>query len=232
MRVAIVENMAGTHFGQVGVALDEAGAKTRVFRPHAGEALPDGPADFDALVVFGGEQSARADDSHPYLGALATLMRDFGAADRAVLGICLGSQILARGYGARNILGTAPEFGWQNVSVTEAGRDDPVLAAAGAEFRTFQWHSDTFTLPETACHLARSGAVAHQAFRIGRATYGTQFHFEASRDVVAQWSREAAAAAEAMHPGWAAAHPEMAAVLGPAADDAGLAIARAWVALI
>lgn len=232
MRVAVVENMADTPLGQVGRALEEAGAEIVRYRPWRDGVLPEDLAAEDALVVLGGEQSALDDAAHPYLPGLARTMRRWAEADRAVLGICLGSQVLARGFGAVNHLGSAPELGWHEVRATAAGRADPVLAAAGARFRTFEWHSDTFSLPEGAVHLAESGRVAHQAFRMGRAAYGMQFHFEADRAVVAEWTTLFAAAAERVHPGWTRKHAGEALRHGPAADDAGLALARAWVALI
>lgn len=231
MRVAIVENTRVTHHGQVGVALHEQAAKIDLYKPWSDRRLPD-PASFDALVVFGGEQSARDDHSHPYLPALATLMRAAGESGKAILGICLGSQLLARGLGAENHLGTAPEFGWVDVSLTEAGRADPVLGQLPATFPIFQWHSDTFTLPEGAVHLAHSPTAAHQAFRIGRATYGTQFHFEASRSVVRDWSKTFPETIERMLPDWTERHPELSETHGIPADAHGLALARAWVALI
>lgn len=232
MRVAIIENTAVTHHGQVGVALHEAAALIDVFKPFAGQPLPEGPDGYDALVVFGGEQSALADATHPYLPRLAALMRAFSEADRAVLGICLGAQVLARGFGAQNLLDAAPEFGWHNVRLTAAGRADPLLAAQGPAFPIFQWHADTFTLPDAATHLASTPKAPAQAFRIARATWGTQFHFEASRAVVADWARRFSGLVEAQEPGFAAALPARSAIEGPAADSAGLAIARAFVAHI
>ena len=231
MRVAIVENTRITHHGQVGVALHEAAALIDLYKPWSGQPLPQ-TVDADALVVFGGEQSARDDHTHPYLPDLARLMADYTAMDRPVLGICLGSQVLARAYGAENHLGTAPEFGWVDVSLTEAGRADPVLGQLPATFPIFQWHSDTFTLPEGAVHLAHSPTAAHQAFRIGRATYGTQFHFEASRSVVRDWSKTFPETIERMLPDWTERHPELSETHGIPADAHGLALARAWVALI
>lgn len=232
MRIAIVENTHVTHHGQIGVALHEAGARIDLFKPFAGQPLPEAPEGYDGLVVFGGEQSALDDATHPYLPALAALMAAFSHADKAVLGVCLGSQVLARGFGATNYLGTAPEFGWQEVRLTEAGRADPLLAALPQAFPIFQWHSDTFTLPEGAVHLAASDTAGVQAFRLGRATYGTQFHFEAHRNVVADWARTFPEAVERQDTGFAARLPALAGTLGVQADAAGLAIARAWVALV
>ncbi len=232
MRVAIIENTRVTHHGQVGIALHEAAATIDLYKPWADSRLPE-PGSFDALVVFGGEQSARDDHTHPYLPALADLMQQSGASGHAVLGICLGSQLLARGLGAENHLGTAKEFGWCDVTLTDAGQADPVLSHLPRSFPIFQWHSDTFSLPDGAAHLARSDIATHQCFRLNRATYAMQFHFEASRAVVADWNRQFPDAVERNCPGWLEQqHPAHAAIAGPKADAAGLAIARAWVALI
>ncbi|NJS40776.1 MAG: type 1 glutamine amidotransferase [Rhodobacteraceae bacterium] len=231
MRVVIVENTRVTHHGLVGVALHERAALIDLWKPWTGQPLPDAP-EADALVVFGGEQSATDDHSHPYLPTLARLMQAYTDADKPVLGICLGSQLLARAYGATNHLGTAPEFGWVDVTLTEAGREDPVLSQVPDTFPIFQWHSDTFTLPEGATHLATSAGAAHQAFRIGRATYGTQFHFEASRPVVADWLTRFPEGVEKMAPGWASRHSALAQTQGAKADAHGLTLARAWVSLI
>lgn len=231
MRVAIVENTRITHHGQVGVALHEAAAKIDLYKPWAGQPLP-ATVDADALVVFGGEQAATDDHTHPYLPVLAKLMADYTATDRAVLGICLGSQVLARAYRAENRLGIAPEFGWCEVTLTADGRADPVLGALPGSFPIYQWHSDTFTLPPGATRLAGSTVAENQCFRLGRATYGMQFHFEASRAVARDWNREFPEAVERMHPGWLASYPQQEAALGAQADAHGLAIARAWVGLI
>lgn len=231
MRVAIVENTKVTEAGQVGIALAEAGARTTTIRAFAGEALPEFD-DYDALVVFGGEQNARDDERHPYLPQLASLMRRFGDDGKAVLGICLGSQILARAYGGENLIGAAPEFGWRRIGRTEAGKSDPVLSAMPDSFLSFQWHDDTFSLPEGAFHLAENQSARHQAFRMGRAAYGFQFHFEANRQVVRNWMTHFPEVIERKEPGWLARHPELEPTDGALSDEAGLAIARAWVGQI
>lgn len=231
MRVAVIENTEISPLGQVGVALREADAEIQVYRAWAGDPLPDG-AYHDALVVLGGEQDALADDAHPYLPDLVRLMRRMGQADKAVLGVCLGAQVLARAWGAANHLGTTPEFGWHHVTLTDAAKDDPVLSVLKDGFPIFEWHRDTFTLPDGAVHLARSPVAANQCFRMGRASYAMQFHFEASRAVVEGWNRDFPETLERIRPGWLGDYPKIAAQHGPEADAAGLAIARAWVSLI
>ena len=231
MRVLVIENYPKTTLGLVGVALEEANATCRIVRTHEGEALPASPDGFDALVMLGGAQDALDDANHPYLKHEAALARAFGDTGKAVLGICLGAQILARGYGAENILGRPLEFGWHEVRATEAGRADPVVSAIGEAAPIFHWHLDTFTLPPGATHLAASAMTPMQAFRVGRAVYGIQFHFEAGTELVASWTRDFAAEIADYAPDWFDRRPVEAARHGKAADAAGLALARAWTAL-
>ncbi len=232
MRILVIENYPGTTPGQVGAALDEAGIAFEIRRVWDGAALPRSPNGHDALVVLGGEQSALDDADHPYLPRVAALTRAFGEADKAVLGICLGAQLVARGHGATNILGRPLEFGWHPVQPTAAGRDDPVLSELGEGAPQFHWHLDTFTLPPGATHLASSAMTGMQAFRIGRAVYGIQFHLEADRPLVRHWNREFAEIIAEETPDWPARHPTEEARHGEKADSVGLALARAWVTLI
>jgi GMP synthase-like glutamine amidotransferase len=232
MRVLAIENYPKTTLGLVGRALDEASAECRVLRTHEGDAVPTGADGFDALILLGGAQDALDDATHPYLADEAALARAFGAADKPVLGICLGAQLVARGHGAKNILGRPIEFGWHEVRATEAGRADPVLSAIGAAAPVFHWHVDTFTLPPGAAHLATSAATDIQAFRIGRAVYGVQFHFEAGTELVASWTRDFEHEIVPHAPDWFERHPAEAAKHGAAADAAGLALARAWISLV
>ncbi len=232
MRVLVVENMLHSDLGQVGVALEEAGAEIDLRRPFSGDALPSDAGDHDALVVLGGEQSAVDDHIHPYLPHLAKLMYAFTQTDKSVLGICLGSQLLARAHGGDNLLGKTREFGWHGVELTEEGRADPVLSAAGEAFPSFEWHSDSFTLPPSAVHLAANPAVANQAFRVGRAAYGMQFHFEAGTQVVENWKRIFEDQINGIDPHWLERYPEHAAKHAEKSDATGLTLARAWVRTI
>lgn len=232
MHVLVVQNYEGTGLGQVGKALREAGAHIDIRNAHLGDALPADGGGHDALVVLGGGQNALADDEYPYIPLLLGLMRDFEARDRAVLGICLGSQLLARAYGAENLIGTSPEFGWHRIELRDEASDDPVFSALPRQFASFQWHDDTFTLPEDAVHLATNAATRHQAFRVGRAAYGFQFHFEADRELVRQWNVTFAAMISRNQPGWFDRFESEEASYANEADAAGMALARAWVATI
>ena len=232
MNVLVVQNYDNTGLGQIERALDEAGAKVELIAAHRGDPLPADHSRHDALVVLGGAQNARDDEACPYLPELCGLMRGFADSDKAVLGVCLGSQLLARAFAADNLIGAAPEFGWREVELTPEGRSDPVLGGMPEAFPIFQWHDDTFTLPRGGTRLAGNAAAHNQAFRIRRAAYGIQFHFEADRALVERWNEDFAEFLAARQPQWREAHAASAARHGPAADAAGLAIARAWVAQI
>jgi GMP synthase-like glutamine amidotransferase len=231
-RVLLIENYQNTPAGLVGEALAEGGVAIDRRRAYLGEPIPSDPSGHDGLVVLGGEQTALNDADYPSLPAIADLTRKFGEADKAILGICLGAQLVARGHGAENILGRPIEFGWKEVRPTEAGRGDPVIAALNGGAPVFHWHNDTFALPQEAIHLASSAMTRHQAFRIGRAVYAIQFHFEADRKLVDAWSRDFAAVIARDVPDWPERHRGDAARLGEKADATGRAIARAWIGLL
>lgn len=232
MRVLVIENYTATPAGAVGRVLGEKGVALDRRQAFAGEPLPEAATGHDGMIVLGGGQNALDDENYPFLPKVVDLIRRFSAADKPVLGICLGAQLVARAHGAENILGRPLEFGWRQVRPTEDGRTDPVLAGLGDGAPLFHWHNDTFTLPPGAAHLAESDMTRNQAFRIGRATYGIQFHFEADRKLVTDWSRELAGLIAADTPDWPKRMPGEMARLGPAADAAGEALAIRWSGLL
>jgi GMP synthase-like glutamine amidotransferase len=233
LRILVIDNYPDCPIGLVGQALDEVGAIIDRRHPYKGEALPFDASGHDGLIILGGPQNALADDEHLYLKPLCDLSLDFTRADKAVLGICLGSQLLARAHGGDNIIGRPIEFGWQDVTPLEAGKADPMMAELGVAAPMFHWHNDTVTVPPTATHLASSAMTPVQAWRVGRATYGVQFHFEASTNVVEGWSNSHFAPAMATyHPGWENERHTLAETLGTKADAVGIALARKWVGLV
>jgi len=232
MRILAVENYGGTGLGQVGDALREAKASIDYIRPHLTGELPGTVRDYDAMVVLGGGQNALDDGGSPHFPKLLDLMREFESDNKAVLGICLGSQLIARAFGGENKIGGHREFGWHDVSVTNAAAADPVFRVLPETFPIFQWHDDSFTLPPRATLLATGSNVANQAYRVGRAVYATQFHFEADRKLVAEWSETFADTVRDLDPDWGAKYPGLASEKGPEADAAGAALARAWIATI
>ncbi|HHV67565.1 type 1 glutamine amidotransferase [Brucella intermedia] len=232
MGVLVVQNYQGSGLGQIEPILTDAGFSIDLRHPYDGDTLPADDDGYQALIVLGGEQNALADDECPYFPHLLELIRKFGGSDKAVLGICLGSQLIARAYGGENILDRPMEFGWREVQLTEEGKSDPFLSAAGEAFPIFHWHRDTFSLPKNAIHMATSDMTPHQAYRIGRAVYGTQFHFEADTKLVAEWNDQLGGLISGFAPQWTEQYPVLAETLGIKADAAGAVLAKAWVSQI
>jgi len=232
MRVLVIENYPNTPLGQVAKALDEAGAVREHVQPFAGGQVPTSSGGYDALVLLGGAQNALDDGNHPWFPATLDLVRDFEARDKAVLGICLGAQLLARTFGGENRIGGHYEFGWHRIALDTAAAKDPVFAGLPEAFSIFEWHDDNFTLPPGAVRLASSPVAEVQAFRVGRAVYGTQFHFEADRPQVDEWSGTFAELLAEREPEWPARRGDLGYRHGVEADTMGLALARAWVAAI
>ncbi len=190
MRLLVVENMDGTPLGLVDERARNRGAAVTHLQAFAGEPVPSSLVGHDGLIILGGAQSALADDRFAHLPQVAQLIRASAAADKPVLGICLGSQLIVRAFGGRNILGRPLEFGYHPVSPTRDAAADPVFCGLKAPTPMFHWHEDTVELPASAVHLATSDQTRVQGFRIGRAVYGFQFHVEATADVVRAWSAE------------------------------------------
>lgn len=151
---------------------------------------PDSKLDvtrYHGLVVLGGPQAANETERYPHLAFEQDAIRRAADAGLPVLGICLGAQLIAAAFGGKVLRRAAPEFGWVDVTPTDAGRDDPLMGHFAGSERVYQWHSDTFSLPQGAIHLAESEACRYQAFRLHDHVYGLQFHLEADRALINRW---------------------------------------------
>jgi GMP synthase-like glutamine amidotransferase len=105
------------------------------------------------------------------------------------LGICLGGQLLAAALGAAVAPNRWDELGSLQVALTDEGRGDPLFSCLPPEFVTFQWHHDSFDIPEGGTLLAGSSACRHQAFRVGERAWGLQFHPEVTEKIIRDWCR-------------------------------------------
>ena len=149
---------------------------------------PPRPLDrYGAVIVFGGSMHADQDHHHPWLRDEDEFIR--GLLDRKVplLGVCLGIQLMAKAEGAAVYpLADGPEVGWLPVELTDAAADDPVFSGLPRRFDAFTWHYYTYDLPPRADELARS-ARCNQAYRLGEAAWGIQFHAEVTLQTVYDW---------------------------------------------
>lgn len=153
--------------------LEEMGHSLTCSRLYSGEDLPN-LSGFDALVAMGGPMHVLEDDLYPWLEPEKQLIGEAIAMEKPVLGICLGSQLIAAALGACVSPNPEREIGWHKVQ----GLPNPDGFEFPESFLTFHWHSDTFELPQGAVPLARSVACENQAFQLADHVLALQFHPE------------------------------------------------------
>jgi GMP synthase (glutamine-hydrolysing) len=146
---------------------------------------------YDAVFVFGGAMHADEEEQHPWIRSELVWLERLLERGTPTLGVCLGVQLLARAAGSwveRMALG--PEIGWYDVALNDAGAADPVLGSLPRRFEALQWHHYTYGVPAGAVELARS-ATCTQAFRLGDACWGVQFHPEVTAAQLDGWIGDA-----------------------------------------
>ncbi len=151
--------------------------------------LPDAfrPRDWAGLVVLGGSMNADEIDEHSFLVIEVEWIRQTVDAGLPVLGICLGSQLLAKSLGARVYKNACKEIGWYEWQPLPAAADDPLLSSVRPGDIVFHWHGETFELPEDEVQLVRGATCELQAFRYGRQAWGLQCHLEVTPEMIEDW---------------------------------------------
>ena len=191
---------------------------------------PADPFGYDAVLVLGGAMNVDEEGGHGWLAPEKALLGELLERGRPLLGLCLGSQLLAEAAGARPRRAARPEIGWHRVELTPEGAADPLLAPLAPGFEAFQWHGYEFPLPPGAVALARS-EVCLQAARVGESAWALQFHPEVSaadaREWIVDFRSDADAVAIGLDPEPLLAETE--AKIG-AFNELGRGICRAWLA--
>ena len=188
-RLLVCQHVAHEILGILDPLLRDAGFRIRYVNfGRQPEATPD-IRRYHGLLVLGGPMNCDQVDRYPHLATEIKLVQAAIAAGKPVLGICLGSQIIARALGARVAPNPVKEIGWYDLQATAAGEADPLFRHLGGTRKIFQWHGDTFDIPEHAVHLASSSGCRNQAFRYGDKVYGLQFHLEVDQPMIERWLR-------------------------------------------
>jgi GMP synthase (glutamine-hydrolysing) len=185
-RFAVIRHLAAEGPGLIATVARDHGCPLNLRRMDRGDSLPAARS-LDGLIVLGGTMGVSDASAYPHLAAEQQLIAEACEREVPVLGICLGAQLLAAALGARVFRGPALEIGFAEVTLTPAGKSDPILGPSGPAFSAFHWHGDTFDLPAGAELLARTAAYPHQAFRAGNAL-ALQFHIELDKGLAREWA--------------------------------------------
>lgn len=177
MRLHYFQHVAFEDLGNIAPWAEKRGFAVAGTRFQKGES-PPGPDAFDVLVVMGGPMNVYETERYLWLAAEKAAIGRAIEADKHVLGICLGAQLIADVLGAPVTRNAEPEIGWFPVTLTEHAAAGPLCAGLPNELPAFHWHGDTYALPGDATWLASSAACAHQAFALGRRVLALQFHLE------------------------------------------------------
>ena len=185
--IHIIQNDPEVPPGNIAENLADQGVPFQLHHLYRDGMLPN-PTEISALIVLGGAMGANDDDRYPFLSPLKQLIRRCLELGIPYLGICLGGQLLAAASGTPVVSCRWEELGTLQVSLTHKGEVDPLFAGISPPFSTFQWHHDSFDLPDGATLLASSPACPHQAFRIGGNAWGLQFHPEVTEQIIRAWA--------------------------------------------
>jgi GMP synthase-like glutamine amidotransferase len=177
--VLLVQNTRIEGSGYLGELLTEDGFNIQsVNAKH--ESLPE--KQYSLVVVLGAPESAN--DNLPYLQEEQKLIKQSVEQNTPVLGICLGSQLIAKTFGGKVYPGPKKEIGFYNDLIPQA--DSSLFSGFENPFTVFHWHGDTFDLPEGAVRLASSEDYQNQAFQF-KSAVGLQFHLEVNEEMVNLW---------------------------------------------
>lgn len=186
MRVHWLQHAEHEDLGCIAPWLAARGHEVRLTRLQRGEA-PPAPESFDWLIVMGGPMNIYEHALYPWLVPEKQLIRRALDGGKRLLGICLGSQLVADQLGGPVSRNPEVEIGWHPLRLTEAGRGAAAFAGFPEEFTAFHWHGDTFALPLGCESLMGSEACARQAYALGTRVAGIQFHLEVTAANARDW---------------------------------------------
>jgi GMP synthase (glutamine-hydrolysing) len=183
-KIWVLQHHPAENLGAIAEALEEAALAWQYVRVFDGHPIPEAMKGAGGLIVMGGPQTVYQLDRYPYLRDEMRLIESALKEHKPILGVCLGSQLLAATLGAQVRRGERREIGWYPVRLTDSARDDRLLRGLPGEFVAAHWHSDVFDLPAGATKLASSEATEVQAYRYRDNAWGLLFHAEMTADIL------------------------------------------------
>ncbi|HEX9122081.1 MAG TPA: type 1 glutamine amidotransferase [Actinomycetota bacterium] len=188
--ILLVRNDAFETFGIAPATFAEAGVPVRVLEAIDPEAPRISLDDVSGVVVFGSSSNVEHANEQPFIKELRELTLEALDRDLPYLGVCFGAQVLAWSLDCPVMKAPVREVGFEPLRIEPAAGHDPVLSHYRDGDMVFQWHMDTFELPDQAHLLATGDGVRNQAYRLGERTWGVQFHFEIDGPEIELWLKE------------------------------------------
>ena len=200
-RAIILQHLDREEPGFIANICQKRGLEVQIVHLYLGMPVPAAITSGDLLVIMGGSMGVAdaMDPRYPFLALELELLRQVLAQEQPVLGVCLGSQLLAHAAGSRVYPNQRPDAlgvlrPWREVGFGDVrligGAHEPSLAGLPERIPVLHWHGDTFDLPTDAVRLAENDVCANQAFRIGHRAFGLQFHVETDAATVRAWAKE------------------------------------------
>jgi GMP synthase (glutamine-hydrolysing) len=183
-KIIVLQNHPTESLGAIANALESAALAWQYVRVFDGQSLPQEVRGAGGLIVMGGPQTVYQLDRYPYLRDEIRLIEAALCENKPILGVCLGSQLLAAALGAKVYRNADREIGWYPVRLSAAAQDDRLLRGLPSEFVAAHWHSDVFGLPADAVALASSEKTPIQGYRYGDRAYGFLFHAEMTAEIL------------------------------------------------
>lgn len=184
MRIHYLQHISFENPGSILQWAEKNKCRITACRLYENDQLPD-VDDFDWLVVMGGPMNIYEDEKYPWLSKEKALIKKAIDANKVVLGICLGSQLIADVIGGKVVGNPFKEIGWFPIQLSEAAKESPLFNAFPDEAMVFHWHGDTFVdLPKEAKIIAGSAGCANQGFLFKDRVIGFQFHLENTEAII------------------------------------------------
>lgn len=189
MRLLMIQHVSCEGPGLLQDMLEQNGWETDIrCMDIPGITLPENLNGYDAFIILGGPMGAYEEKRYPYLYTVEDLVLEAAAKDIPTIGICLGGQIIARSLGAEVTPNPVKEIGWSLIKILDQGKASRLFQGSPDYLSVFQWHGDTFALPEGAVLLASSEQCQNQAFVYNDHIWALQFHLEVNPDMIQNWS--------------------------------------------